>query len=130
MKAVTGFVLSLLITTTAVANTQIVLKRSSQQELAGEYTGVVDLAIDPGFENAKVTVLVDGQKVADGLRSPYHVIVDFGPAAIQHKIVVQVTPPHGKRIQWQETINRGYLPLGVTVKAVDIGAHLFEAIVT
>ena len=130
MKSVAVSILSLLITTTAVANTQILLKRGSQQERAGEYTGVVDLAIDPGFESAKVTVLVDGQKVADGLRSPYHVVVDFGPAAVQHKIIVQVTPPNGKRIQWHETINRGYLPLGVTVKPVDLGAHVFEAFVT
>ena len=130
MKSVAVSILSLLITTTAVANTQILLKRGSQQERAGEYTGVVDLAIDPGFESAKVTVLVDGQKVADGLRSPYHVVVDFGPAAVQHKILVQVTPPNGKRIQWHETINRGYLPLGVTVKPVDLGAHVFEAFVT
>ena len=122
--------LFLLITTTAAANTQIVLTRGSQTELAGEYTGVVDLAIDPGFDNASVTVLVDGQKLADNLRSPYHVFVDFGPTAIQHKITVQVKPPSGKRIQWQQTINRGLLPLGVTVKAVDLASRLFEANVT
>jgi len=118
------------ITTAAAANNQIVLRRGSQAELPGEYSGVVDLAIDPGIENAKVTVLVDGHKVADGLLSPYHIIVDFGPMAIQHKISVQVAPPSGKRIQWHETINRGYQPLSVNVKALDTAARLFEAVVT
>ena len=122
--------LLLLVTSTAFANTQIVLKRGTQQELTGEYTGVVDLVVDPGFDNAKVTVSVDGQKVADGLRSPYHVVVDFGPLAVQHKILVQVLPPSGKRIQWHETINHGHLPLGVSVKPVDLHAGLFEAVVT
>ncbi|HEX2120139.1 MAG TPA: VWA domain-containing protein, partial [Thermoanaerobaculia bacterium] len=119
--------ITILITTTAAASTQIVLKRGDRSELAGTYTGVVDLAIDPGFPNAKVTVTVDGQKVADGLRSPYHVIVDFGPNAIQHKITVAVTTPAGKRIQWHETINRGLLPLSVRVKPVDMASRLFEA---
>lgn len=122
--------LTVAIATTAAANTQIVLKRGNQAEVPGEYTGVVDLTIDPGFDNARVTVLVDGQKVADGLHPPYHVMVDLGPMALQHKITVQVTPPNARRIQWQETINRGYLPLSVSVKPLDVGARRFEAIVT
>ena len=60
-------ILGLAITTASAANTQIVLKRGNQTELAGEYAGVVDLAIDPGIDNAKVAVLVDGQKLSDGL---------------------------------------------------------------
>lgn len=116
--------------TVAAAGSQIVLERGKQTELTGEYSGVIDLAINPGVENAKVAVLVDGQKVAADLLSPYHVVVDFGPVAIQHKITVQVTTPGGKRIQWHETINRGYLPLSINVKPVDLGARLFEAHVT
>ncbi|HEV3486745.1 MAG TPA: VWA domain-containing protein [Vicinamibacterales bacterium] len=122
--------LIVLTTTAAAGNTQIVLERGNQSELKGEYTGVVDLAIVPGFDNAKVTVLVDGAKVADGLKSPYHVVVDFGPTAIQHKITVQVTPPSGKRIQWHQIINQGYLPLTVQVKAVDVASRLFEVVTT
>ena len=116
--------------TVAAASTQIVLERGKQTELTGEYTGVVDLAIAPGVDNAKVAVLVDGQKVADGILSPWHLVVDFGPMAIQHKITVQVTTPSGKRIQWHETINRGYLPLSLNVKAVDLNTRVFEAHVT
>ncbi|HEX2060070.1 MAG TPA: VWA domain-containing protein, partial [Thermoanaerobaculia bacterium] len=101
--------------------------RGNQQANGGQYTGVVDLAIDPGFENAKVTVTVDGQKVADGLTSPYHVIVDLGPNAIQHKIVITARGPNGKRARWTETINEGLLPLGVKVRAIDAAAGLFEA---
>src|SRR5688572_26152892 len=80
--------LTILTATSALAGSQLVLKRGDHNEHNGALTGVIDLAIDPGFDNAKVTVTVDGQKVADGLRSPYHVMVDFGPTALQHKITV------------------------------------------
>jgi Ca-activated chloride channel family protein len=120
-------VLTLLLTTTAAANTQLVLERGTAQSPDIQYTGVVDLAIKPGFDNAKVTVLVDGQKIADALQSPYHVVVDFGPAAVQHKITVIAKAPHGKKAQWTETINRGFLPLSLKVKAVDLAAGVFEA---
>jgi Ca-activated chloride channel family protein len=117
----------LLVTTKAAAETQLVLERGSQRDHSTEYTGVVDLAINPGFDNAKVTVAVDGQKVADGLLSPYHVVVDFGPTAVQHRIAIIARSPKGRRVQWTETINRGLLPLGVNVKAIDAKAGLFEA---
>jgi VWFA-related protein len=123
-------ILMVVYATVAAAGSQIVLERGKQTELTGEYSGVIDLAIDPGVDNAKVAVLVDGQKVAGELLSPYHLVVDFGPTAIQHKITVQVTTATGKRIQWHETINRGYLPLSINVKPVDLGARLFEARVT
>lgn len=109
------------------AATQIVLERGAQRDHSGEYTGVVDLAINPGFDNAKVTVTVDGAKVAEGLTSPYHVVVDFGPAAIQHKITVTARAPKGKRVQWTETINRGLLPLSVKIQPVDLANGVFEA---
>ncbi|HYH05755.1 MAG TPA: VWA domain-containing protein [Thermoanaerobaculia bacterium] len=115
------------ITGSASAATQIVLERGSQGAHAGQYTGVVDLAVNPGFDNARVTVVVDGQKVASDLVSPYHVIVDFGPTAVQHKITVTAKGPNGRHARWTETINEGMLPLGVTVKAVDAAAGLFEA---
>jgi VWFA-related protein len=119
--------LTLFLVTTASANTQLLLERGSHRQQDGQYTGVVDLAIDPGFDNAKVTVVVDGQKVADNLISPYHVMVDFGPTAVQHKITISAKSANGKRAQWTETINEGLLPLGVTVKAIDAAAGTFEA---
>ena len=120
-------VLALILTTTAAANTQLVLERGARQNPDIQYTGVVDLAINPGFDKAKVTVVVDGQNVADGLLSPYHVEVDFGPTAIQHKITVIARAPNGKRAQWSETINHGYLPLSLKVKPVDLATRVFEA---
>ncbi len=123
-------VISLLLvvnSSSAVAqSTQLVLEHGAQTEHSGEYKGVVDLAIDPGFDNAKVTVTVDGQKVASGLTSPYHVIVDFGPTAVQHKIAVTATTPNGKHIRWTETINVGLLPLSVKLKPLDVPAGIFE----
>lgn len=120
-------VLTILLTTTAAASTQLILERGAKQNPDIQYTGVVDLAIKPGFENAKVTVVVDGQNVADGLISPYHVIVDFGPMAIEHKITVIARATNGKRAQWSETINRGYLPLSLEIKPVDLATRVFEA---
>lgn len=115
----------LLATAVAAAETQLVLARDARVEHKAEYTGVVDLTINPGFENAKVTVTVDGQKVATNLLSPYHVRVDFGPTPVQHKITVTAVSPRGKRAQWTETINQGNLPLTVKIRQVD--ARTFEA---
>ncbi|HYR28506.1 MAG TPA: hypothetical protein VEU30_08575, partial [Thermoanaerobaculia bacterium] len=77
--AATAVLLTTLLTIPAAATTQLVLERGTPPDAGIAYTGVVDLAINPGFDNAKVTVLVDGQKIADNLLSPYHVVVDFGP---------------------------------------------------
>lgn len=106
--------------------TQIVLQRGGLTDQPGQYSGVVDLAIDPGFDNAKVTVTVDGQKVAEGLMSPYHVVVDLGPVPLEHRITISAKGANGKHARWTETINRGLLPLALRVKAVDTTAGIFE----
>jgi Ca-activated chloride channel family protein len=116
----------LLTATTAGAATQILLQRGAQTDQPGEYRGVVDLTVDPGFDNAKVTVTVDGQKVAEGLMSPYHVVVDLGPAALQHRITVSARGTKGKLARWTQTINHGLLPLALRVHAIDAAAGLFE----
>jgi len=121
--------LSLILSTTAAASTQLVLRRANQEH-SGEYKGVVDLAVDPGVESARVTVTVDGQKVADGLGTPWHVMVDFGPTPLQHKIAVTAKAPNGKRVQWTETVNKGLLPLKVKLTAIDAANGLFEATAT
>src|SRR3569832_2280917 len=81
-RVLPALLILLFLSTAANASTQLVLRRSNQEH-AGTYQGVGDLAIDPGIENARVTVTVDGQKVADGLVSPWHVVVDFGSTALQ-----------------------------------------------
>jgi len=118
-------ILSILIATQAAAGTQLLLKRGDHHQHPGEITGVVDLAIDPEVESAKVTVAVDGQKIATNLLAPYHLNVDFGPAPVQHKITITATSPKGKRVQWTETINQGNLSLTVRLKPID--ARTFEA---
>ena len=112
----------------AGASSQLLLTRGPAT--TGEYTGVVELTVNPGFENAKVTISVDGQKIGDGLLVPYRVVVDFGSTAVEHKINITATAPNHRRVQWQETINRGHLPLSVKVKPVDFDTRLFEAITT
>ncbi|HET7711176.1 MAG TPA: VWA domain-containing protein [Thermoanaerobaculia bacterium] len=110
----------------AEANRQLHLVRG-QQPGQVEYTGLVDLIIDPAFDNARVTISVDGTKIADGIRSPYRLTVDFWPRAIEHKIVVMATTLEKRRVQWHTTINRGKLPLTVNLRAVDLAQRLFEA---
>ncbi len=110
----------------ASAGTQLVLARGETTE-SGQYRGVVELAVNPGIDNAKVSIVVDGQRIADQLQAPHRVVVDFGPTAIEHKITVTAIAPNKQRIQWVATINRGMLPLTVKVKAVDLSTGLFEA---
>ena len=73
------------------AATQIVLARDAHP--AGEFRGVVDVAVSPGIDNASVTITVDGQKLVDGLHAPYHVAIDLGPNVVEHKIGVSVFAP-------------------------------------
>lgn len=126
MKATPQYaLLSLLLSAQLFAANQLVLERGDRNLHEGEYIGVVDLAIDPGVDGAKVNITVDGQKVATGLLAPYHLNVDFGPTPVQHRITVTAISPKGKRVQWTETINQGNLPLSVKVKQLD--ARTFEA---
>lgn len=114
----------------SASDARLVLTRGQQQERTAEYRGVVELAIDPGFDGAHVAVSVDGQKVADNLLSPYRISVDLGPAAVEHRIVVTASGAKGKKIRWSETINRGKLPLSVRLERVDAANQLFEAVTT
>src|ERR1043166_6467527 len=113
-----GLLLTLLTITSASANTQLVLTRDGHAE--GELKGMVDLTAVPGFDAARVTITVDGEKIAEALPSPYRVTVDFGPVAVQHKIVVTAVTQDHRRVQWQQTVNKGHLPLSVKIDAVDV----------
>lgn len=119
---------ALLCATPAVGTTQLLLSRDSRPQ--GQYKGLIDLAISPGIDNATVTVTMDGQKVVEGLRSPYHVSIDLGPSAVEHKISIVAVTSDKKRVQWRETINVGHRPLTVKVSPVDLASRLFEAAVT
>jgi VWFA-related protein len=122
-------VLTLLGSTPVLANDALVLARDGQSP-AGELIGVHDLLVNPGFDDAKVAISVDGQTIADGLRYPYRVTIDFGAKPVEHKIAITAVTPDNKRVRWTETVNRGFLPLTVKVQAVDVAARLFEATVT
>lgn len=110
------------------STTQLILDRSTRPE--GIIKGVVDLTISPGLDDARVTVTVDGQKLADSLRTPFHVTIDFGPTVVEHKIAITAFTPGNRKIQWTETINQGHLPLTVKVNPVDLTNRVFEAAVT
>jgi len=91
---------------------------------------VIQLTVDPGFDDAKVALTVDGQRIATGLDRPYKVTVDFGPEAVEHRIAVTATGAGKRRVQWHETINRGHRPLTVKVSPVDLATGMFEAVTT
>lgn len=123
--SVLGLLLTFLTITTAAANTQLVLTRDGNPP--GEFKGMVDLTAVPGFDAARVSITVDGEKIAEAIPSPYRVTVDFGPIAVQHKIVVTAVGQDHKRVQWHQTINKGHLPLSVKIDAVDAANRVFEA---
>ncbi len=125
-----NIVLGLLLTflTTAASAADLVLTRDAQPD--GEYKGLVTLVAVPGFDAARVTVSVDGEKIAEAIPSPYRVTVDLGPTAVQHRIVVTALTADHKRVQWAQTINKGHLPLSVKLNAVDVANRVFEAKVT
>src|SRR6266849_8261170 len=120
---------AIVVSQNAAATTQLFLARDSQAAM-NDLTGVVDLNINPGFDDGRVTITVDGQKIAEGLRSPYRVTVDFGSSPVEHKISVTAVTADKRRVQWHTTINRGLLPLSVKLKAVDLDNRAFEATVT
>jgi len=119
----------LLTSTTAFATGSLLLSRDGELP-AGEIKGIVDLSVSVPFDAARVTITVDGQKIAESLPSPYRVTVDFGPNAVEHKIVVSALTADKHRLQWSQTINRGHRSLAVKLKAVDPTNGVFEATVT
>ncbi|HUP44835.1 MAG TPA: VWA domain-containing protein [Thermoanaerobaculia bacterium] len=110
----------------AFASSQLILTHGKALE-KGTYVGVVDLLVDPGFDDARVWITIDGQKIAEGIQWPYRVNVDLGPNAVEHKISVSAVGRNKRRVQWHETINRGHFPLRISVKPVDLGSRLFAA---
>src|SRR5689334_4230793 len=98
-------VLSIAIAAPALAGPQqLILSRDSQPQ--GEVKGVFDVVVSPGFDDARVSVTLDGQKIADNVLAPYHINMDFGPLPLEHKLVVTALTADKKRVQWQTTINQ------------------------
>src|SRR5471032_62419 len=128
-QSVAAAIFTISLAAAAYGSTQLVLSRGEQLSSA-EYKGVIEFTVNPGFDDARVSIAVDGQRIADALQSPYRVTCDFGPTAMEHKINVSAIGPSKRRVQWVETVNRGHLPLSVKVKPVNVVAHLFEATTT
>jgi Ca-activated chloride channel homolog len=106
---------------------QLLIGRDSKP--VSDIKGVVDLTIAPDVDDARVTVTVDGQTIVEGLRSPWHIPVDFGPLPVEHRIVVTAVSANRRR-EWETTINKGHRTLSVTVEPIDVASLLFEAKVT
>jgi len=132
-RKTSSFILSLLYiallsTATAAEPRKLVLARDAKPE--GEFKGLVDVVVSPGFDDARVSVSVDGNKIAEGVLAPFIIPIDFGAQPIEHRITVTAVTADKKRVQWQTTINRGHLPLTLKVQPVDFANRLFEAAVT
>lgn len=128
LEPLAALAIVLLFAASAGATTQLLLNRESNSP--NEVKGVVDLTVSPGFDDARVTVIVDGQKLAEGLRSPYRLTVDFGPTVVEHKITITAFTADKKKVQWHETVNRGHLPLSVKLSPVDLTNRVFDVTVT
>ena len=120
--------LLLLASAAAATPAQLIIGRDSKP--VSDIKGTVDLTISPDFDDARITVAVDGQTIVEGLRSPWHIPVDFGPLAVEHRIVVTAVGADRKRVQWQTTINKGRRTLRVKIEAIDVANRVFEAKVT
>jgi Ca-activated chloride channel family protein len=108
---------------------QLLLDRDAPAD-AIQLLGVVEMTVKAPFEPARVTLAMDGQVVAQSLRSPYRVFVDLGPTAIEHKIVVTAFTADWKKVSWTQTINRGMESLRVRLKLIDLAGRTYEAFVT
>jgi VWFA-related protein len=107
---------------------QLILSRDSQPQ--GEVKGVFDVVISPGFDDAKVSVTLDGQKIAENVLAPYHIQIDFGALPLEHKVLVTAVTSDRKRSQWQTTLNQGRQPLMIKVEPSDFANRVFDAKVT
>jgi Ca-activated chloride channel family protein len=123
-RLLTFLIVLLLPTSAAFANQQLILSRAQSPENT-DYKGLVDLAVDPGFDAAKVSITVDGEHVL-ALHAPYRVTVDLGQRVIQHKITVTAWTKEKKRAQWNETINQGHMPLTVKLQATNAAKGEFD----
>jgi VWFA-related protein len=112
----------------AAAPQQLILSRDSQP--AAEIKGLYDVVVSPGFDDARVSIVLDGQKIADGVLAPYHIAIDFGPQPLEHKITITAVTDDHRRVQWQTTLNQGHEPLTVKVSPSDFANRVFEAKVT
>lgn len=96
-----------------------------------EYKGTAQLTFVPPFEDARLTVSIDGHRVASNLGRPYRVTVDLGPVAIEHSVDVSASrTASGKSQTWREVINPGSRPLAVRIRAADFANRVYEAAVT
>ncbi|HEX7192759.1 MAG TPA: hypothetical protein VF381_14420, partial [Thermoanaerobaculia bacterium] len=118
------FLIALLPASAAFGNQQLVLSRTQTPENT-DYKGLVDIAVDPGFDAANVSITVDGENVL-ALHAPYRVTVDLGQSVIQHKITITAWTKEKKRAQWSEMINRGHMPLSVKLQATDAAKGEFD----
>jgi len=84
---------------------------------ADEIRGITEVTVIPPFEEAKVSILVDGKVIASSSIPPYTAEIDFGVNGIEHRIGVVARSRDGKRrSEWSHVINRGNHPLTVSVR--------------
>ena len=112
------------------ADSSLLLLDRETTEIRQDLKGIVEVVVKPPFENARVSIAVDGQPVTEALRSPYHLRIDLGPVAVEHRLTITAFTPDWKKVQWHQTINQGLRPLTVRLRRIDAAQRLYEATVT
>ena len=113
------------------AAARIVLDRAEPSQVK-EVRGVAEITVIPPFDEAKVSILLDGKVVSSASSAPYSVELDFGTATIEHRIGVVARSRDGKKkSEWSHVVNRGHHPLTISVRlhAAEADAYV-EAVCT
>ena len=128
----TGRALAILLTIVAAsANAQLLprllLTKDAPARLPGAYRGATEIVVVPPFEAARVTLELNGNRIATLTRAPYRLEADLGSEAIQQTIRVTASAPGRKGVSWEAIINSGKSPLSIRLVRRD---GKIEAIVT
>ncbi|HEU5162119.1 MAG TPA: VWA domain-containing protein [Thermoanaerobaculia bacterium] len=128
----TGRVLAILLTIFAASASgeilpRLLLTKDAPGRVPGDYRGATEIVVVPPFEAARVTLELNGNRIATLTRAPYRLEADLGSESIQQTIRVTASAPGRKGISWESIINAGKSPLSIRLIRRD---GTIEALVT
>ena len=85
--------------------------KESAGRIAGEFRGATEIVVVPPFEPARVTLELNGNRIATFSTAPYRLEADLGSDPVQQTIRVTVSSPGRKGVSWDAVINSGKSPL-------------------
>lgn len=78
--------------------------------------GLTDINVVAPFDGSAITLLINDAAIATKVRPPYLFSVDLGADPIERKLTVRASAK-GRQAEWSRIINRGKLPLTITLHA-------------